>query len=209
MLGPAKTGKVVSEKERKLVAYHEAGHALAAASIEGADPVHKISIVSRGSAGGYTMKVPQDDAYFRTRSQFMGDLAMLLGGYAAEEEAFGEMSTGASNDLEKVAELARRIVTRYGMSEKMGPATFGHNTEASFLGRELAHGAHTSEATAADIDGEIKKLTLRAHALAKTIMKTRRTVLDAIANALLEKESLEQEEFAALVEPFGLSPLPA
>jgi cell division protease FtsH len=169
--------------------------------------VHKVSIVSRGYAGGYTMKLPLEDEHLRTRSQFMADLAMMLGGYAAEQEMFGEMSTGASNDLQKASDLARRLVTHYGMSEKLGPIAFGKSSDTIFLGRELGVEKNYSETVATQIDEEVKGFITRGYAVAKKIVSTRKKALEAVANALLEKEVLEQEEFNAVIEPFKLKPL--
>lgn len=207
LMGPERKGRVISKKEREITAYHEAGHALVAASLKNSDPVHKVSIVSRGYAGGYTMKLPLEDMHVRTKSQFASDLAMMLGGYAAEQEVFGEMSTGASNDLQKVSELARRLVTQYGMSEKLGPITFGKTQEMIFLGREISTEKNYSESVATQIDEEIKSFIARAYATAKKIVASRKKVLDAIAHALLEKEVLEQEEFNAIIQSFKLKPL--
>ncbi|MSR73480.1 MAG: ATP-dependent metallopeptidase FtsH/Yme1/Tma family protein [Candidatus Pacebacteria bacterium] len=207
LMGPERRGKAVSAKEREITAYHEAGHALVAASLKNSDPVHKVSIVSRGYAGGYTMKLPLEDEHLRTRSQFMADLAMMLGGYAAEEAMFGEMSTGASNDLQKVSDLARRLVTHYGMSEKLGPITFGKSTDMILLGREFGGDKNYSETVATQIDEEVRIFIARGYATAKKIISTRKKVLEAVANALLEKEVLEQEEFNAVIAPFKLKPL--
>ena len=207
LMGPERKGKAVSKKEREITAYHEAGHALVAASLKNSDPVHKVSIVSRGYAGGYTMKLPLEDEHLRTRSQFMADLAMMLGGYAAEQEMFGEMSTGASNDLQKVSELARRLVTHYGMSEKLGPITFGKSNDMLFLGREFGGDKNYSETVATQIDEEVKGFIARGYATAQKVVSTRKKALEAIAKALLEKEVLEQEEFNEVIAPFKLKPL--
>jgi cell division protease FtsH len=207
LMGPERRGKVISVKEREITAYHEAGHALVAASLKNSDPVHKVSIVSRGYAGGYTMKLPLEDESLRTRSQFMADLAMMLGGYAAEEAMFGEMSTGASNDLQKVSDLARRLVTHYGMSEKLGPITFGKSTDMIMLGREFGGDKNYSETVATQIDEEVRSFIARGYATAKKIISTRKKVLEAIAKALLEKEVLEQDEFNEVLAPFKLKPL--
>jgi cell division protease FtsH len=207
LMGPERKGRAISLKEREITAYHEAGHALVAASLKNSDPVHKVSIVSRGYAGGYTMKLPLEDERLRTRSQFTADLAMMLGGYAAEEAVFGEMSTGASNDLSKVADLARRLVTQYGMSEKIGPVAFGKLGDTLFFGREIGGQNAYSEAVAAQIDDEVKGFVARAHATAKKIISTRKKALDAIAKSLLEKEVLEQDEFNEVIAPFKLKPL--
>ncbi len=207
LMGPERRGKAVSAKEREITAYHEAGHALVAASLKNSDPVHKVSIVSRGYAGGYTMKLPLEDEHLRTRSQFMADLAMMLGGYAAEEAMFGEMSTGASNDLQKVSDLARRLVTHYGMSEKLGPITFGKSTDMIILGREFGGDKNYSETVATQIDEEVRSFIDRGYTTAKKIISTRKKALEAVAKALLEKEVLEQEEFNAVIAPFKLKPL--
>ena len=207
LLGPERKGRVITDKERKTTAYHEAGHALVAASLANSDPIHKVSIVSRGFAGGYTRKLPIEESRLRTRSQFLTDLAVLLGGYAAEQEIFGEMSTGASDDLKKASELARKLVTQFGMSEKLGPMTFGKTQELIFLGREIATEKNYSESVATEIDREVKNFIGRAYNLAKKIIANRRKVLDAIASSLLEKEVLEQEEFYAIIGAFKLKPL--
>lgn len=207
LLGPERKNRVTSQKEREITAYHEAGHALVAASLKNSDPVHKVSIVSRGQAGGYTLKLPTEETRLRTKSQFMTDLSMMLGGYVAEKLVFGEMSTGASNDLQKASELARAIVTKYGMSEKLGPITFGKTQELVFLGREISHERNYSESIAKEIDAEVSSFIDKAHMTAQKILSTRRKVLDAIAKTLLEKEVLEQEDFYAVVGKFNLKPL--
>ncbi len=209
MMGPERRGRAISPKEREITAYHEAGHALVAASLVNSDPIHKVSIVSRGFAGGYTLKLPLEDVRLRTRSQFAADLAMMLGGYVAEQEMFGEMSTGASNDLQKVSELARRLVTQYGMSEKIGPIAFGTTEETMFLGHAMGGEKNYSETAATEIDAEIKGFISRAYALAKKIVSSRKKVLTAIADALLEKEVLEQDDFNAIVQSFKLKPIAA
>jgi cell division protease FtsH len=138
LLGPARKSRVISQREKEITAYHEAGHALVAAAIKDADPVHKVSIVSRGMAGGYTLKLPTEERRLRTRSQFLADLAVAFGGYAAELAVFGDLSTGSSNDIRQATDLAHRLVTQYGMSEKFGPRTFGRREELLFLGREIS-----------------------------------------------------------------------
>jgi len=207
LLGPERKGRVTSERERKITAYHEAGHALVTASLKDADPVHKISIVSRGRAGGYTLKLPTEDVRLRTKSQFLADLAIMMGGYTAEQTVFGDVSTGASNDLKEASELSRRLVTRFGMSN-LGPITFGGSDDAVFLGREITSGKNYSEEIAAKIDQEVHRFISIAEATANKILETRKKVLDAIAKALLEKETLEQEEFYNILKPFNLKPLP-
>ncbi len=207
LLGPERRNRVISQKERDITAYHEAGHALAAASLKNSDPVHKVSIVSRGQAGGYTLKLPLEETRLHTRSQFLTDLAMMLGGYAAEEKVFGEMSTGASSDLQKASELARRLVTQYGMSDKLGPMTFGKTQEMIFLGREMTTEKNYSEDVAKAIDGEVQKFIANAHKTAQKIIQTRRKVLDVIAKVLLEKETIEQDEFAELMKQHNTKPI--
>lgn len=207
LLGPERKNRVIAPKEREMIAYHEAGHALVAASLKHSDPVHKISIISRGQAGGYTLKLPIEDLRLRTRSQFLADITMSLGGYAAEQLMFGEISTGASNDLQHSSDVARRLVTQYGMSDKLGPLTFGKTQELVFLGREIATEKNYSESIAAQIDIEVRGFISRAHKAAQKILATRRKALDAIATLLLEKETIEQDEFASLMKKFDLKPL--
>ena len=206
LLGSERRGRLVSEKEKKIVAYHEAGHALVTASLKDADPVHKVSIVARGRAGGFTLKLPTEEVRLKTKTQFMTDLATALGGYVSEKEVFNDISTGASNDIKKASELARKLVTQYGMSA-LGPITFGKNEEMIFLGREITAEKNYSEEVAAKIDKEVESLLKKAWQVAAKIVKTRKTALNAIANALLEKETLEQEEFYKILDPFKLQPL--
>ena len=139
LLGPERKSRVISQKEKEMTAYHEGGHALVAAALKEADPVQKVSIISRGYAGGYTMKLPTEDRHLKTRAQFLADLAMMMGGYASEKLTFGDISTGASNDLKQASELARQLVMKYGMSD-LGPITFGKNEELLFLGRDIGEG---------------------------------------------------------------------
>lgn len=206
LLGPERRSRVISEREKKITAYHEAGHALVTASLKNSDPVHKISIVARGRAGGYTLKLPIEEARLRTRGQFLTDLAVALGGYTAEQTVFGDISTGASNDLKEASHLARALVTKYGMSE-LGPMTFGKSEEMIFLGREIAVEKDYSEEVAAKIDREIRKFIDLGHKTAQKIIQARRKALDAIADALIKKETLEQDEFYSLLKPFNLKPL--
>ncbi|HEY4500034.1 MAG TPA: ATP-dependent zinc metalloprotease FtsH [Candidatus Paceibacterota bacterium] len=207
LLGPERKNRVISEKEKEITAYHEAGHALVAASLKHSDPVHKVSIISRGRAGGYTLKLPSEDVHLKTRSQFMADLAVMMGGYVSEKETFGEMTTGASNDLKEASKLARALVTQFGMSDVLGPQTFGESHELIFLGKELSHDRNYSEQVASQIDVEVKSFINRAYESARKIVSTRKQALEAIAKVLIEKETLEQEEFYKLIEPFKLKPL--
>ena len=204
ILGPARKSRLVSEKEREITAYHEAGHALVSAGLKDADPVSKVSIVARGQAGGYTLNLPLEDRRLKTKSQFLADLTVMLGGYSSEEIVFKDITTGASNDLKQASRLARQLVTRYGMSEKLGPQTFGKTEELVFLGREITTEKNYSEKVATQIDEEVKKFIGRAYEKAKKIISANRDALKAVAKALIEKEVLEQEEFYALVKPFKL-----
>lgn len=207
LLGPERKNRVTSPKEREITAYHEAGHALVAASLKHSDPVHKVSIISRGQAGGYTLKLPTEDVRLRTRSQFCADIAMALGGYVAEQLVFGEMSTGASNDLRTASDLARKLVTQYGMSDKLGPITFGKTQELVFLGREIATEKNYSENVAMAIDAEVSNFITRAQRTAQSILKSKRKVLDALAKQLLDKEVIEQDEFASLMKQLNVKPV--
>lgn len=208
ILGPERKGRVISDREKKVTAYHEAGHALVAASLKDADPVHKISIISRGRAGGYTMKLPIEENRLKTKKQFMAEMATMMGGYASEEILFKDVSTGASNDLQEASKLSRRLVTKYGMSSVIGPVVFANGEESVFLGRELHHENRPSEAMSAKIDAEVSTFLHNAYEAAKKIITARRKVLDAIATRLLEKETIEQEEFDALMKEFDLKALP-
>jgi len=207
LLGPERRSRVLSAKEKETTAYHEAGHSLVAASLKNADPVHKVSIVARGRAGGYTLKLPIEETYLRTKSQFMTDLAVLLGGYASEQTTFNDISTGASNDLQAASDLARKLVTKFGMSEKLGPVTYGKVEELIFLGREIATEKNYSEEIAAEIDKEVKNFINKALETAKKIIVSRKKVLKAIAQKLIEKETLEREEFENLIKSFKLKPM--
>lgn len=204
LLGPERRSRLISEKEKKITAYHEAGHALVAASLKDSDPVQKISIISRGRAGGYTLKLPIEEQRIRTRAQFMADVLVLLGGYAAEKIIFHDISTGAANDLKQVAKLARDLVTKFGMSEKFGPVTFGDNEELVFLGKEIVSGKNYSEEVAALIDKEIQKIIDLAYKKAHKIISLYKPALQKLAEELLKKEILEQEEFYALIKPFKI-----
>ena len=206
ILGPERRTRVISDKEKEMTAYHEAGHALIAVSLKDTDPVHKVSIVSRGMAGGYTLKLPSEDVRLRTRAHFLSDLAVMLGGYAAEGAVFGDISTGASNDLKEASALARSLVTRYGMS-KLGPITFGKTDELVFFGREISSEKNYSEAVATRIDNEIERIIKNALKVAEKIIAGKRNVLEAIAKALTEKETLEHEDFYALVKRFVIKPI--
>ena len=206
ILGPERKTRVISDKEKEITAYHEGGHALVAVALKDSDPIHKVSIVSRGFAGGYTMKLPNEEERLRTKRQFLSDLAMMMGGYISEKLTFKNISTGASNDLKQATDLARRMVTKYGMSD-LGPITFGETEELIFLGREIAVEKNYSEHVAMKIDEEVRKLITLAHETAEKVLSHNKKALRAIANALLEKETLEQEEFYAVLKPFKIKPL--
>ena len=206
MLGAERKSRVISEKEKKITAYHEAGHALTAASIKGADPVHKVSIISRGLAGGYTLKLPIEEEHLKTRKQFMADIATLFGGYVSEKLIFKDVSTGAYNDLKEASELARQLVKKYGMSD-LGPITFGKTEEMIFLGREISTEKNYSEKMAEKIDEEVEKIINKALAAAKKVLTLHQDALKAIAQALMEKENLEQEDFYKIIKEFNISPI--
>lgn len=199
MLGPERKSHILSPEEKKITAYHEGGHALIAASLKHSDPVHKVSIVARGRAGGYTLKLPSEDRHLYSRSHFLDELAVSLGGYTAEKLVFDELTTGAGDDLKKATALARSLVTRFGMSEKVGPVALGEKEELVFLGRELATERNYSEETARLIDQEVKKLLDEAQQRATEVLTTRRAKLDEIARVLIEKETIEREEFDKII----------
>lgn len=199
ILGPERKGHVINDEEKKISAYHEAGHALVAASLPNADPVHKVSVISRGRALGYTLKLPTYDRHLYSRSHFMDELAVSLGGYAAEEVVFGELTTGASDDIRKATAIARDLVQRYGMSKKIGPVAFSDSGETVFLGKELGVERAYSEETAAIIDKEVTSFMKKAFDTAKQVIRTRRDKLDEIARKLIEKETIERDEFAQIM----------
>ncbi len=208
IMGPERRSRVISQHEKEITAYHEGGHALVAASLKEADPVQKVSIISRGFAGGYTMKLPNEDVHLKTRAQFLADLAMMMGGYASEKLIFGDISTGASNDLKEASDLARRLVTKYGMSE-LGPMTFGKTEEMMFLGREISSEKNYSEKVASEIDEEVKRFLMHAYEVAEKVLKSHKGALKKIADTLIEKETLEQDDFNAVLKPFKIKPMAA
>jgi len=200
MAGPERRSRVISEEEKEIVAYHEAGHALAAAKTPQADKVRKVTIIARGVASGYTMILPEEDRYLASRTKFEADLVTMLGGRAAEEIVFDQVTTGASNDLERVTELARKMVTEYGMSDELGPMTFGEREELIFLGRSIAEHRNYGEPVARAIDSEIRAIVTRAHERAREIMVRHRDALDALAQQLIQKETLSEAEVDALLD---------
>jgi cell division protease FtsH len=197
--GPEKKTRVMSEKERLVTAYHELGHAIVGHVLPNCDPVHKISIISRGQALGYTISLPEEDKFLTTRAQLTETMAMTLGGRAAEEIVFGEITTGASNDLEKVTETAKQMVMRYGMSERLGPRVFGHDSSQPFLGRDMSSEPDYSDEIAREIDDEIRRIVEEAHQTAKDILVEHREGLDRISKLLLERETIDAEAFAKLL----------
>ncbi|MCD6412439.1 AAA family ATPase [bacterium] len=199
LLGPERKSFLLSEKERKIAAYHEAGHAIVSAFTPSSSKVQKISIVARGKAAGYTLRLPEEEKHFKTKTEFLADLASLLGGYAAEKLVFGEITTGAANDLRDATDIARALVTKYGMSS-LGPITFGKFSQPVFLGREIAVEKDYSDEVAAKIDRETKKFIDQAYKTAIKILKKHRKFLDKVAQILMEKETIEKEEFEKLVE---------
>ncbi|MFA5870493.1 MAG: ATP-dependent zinc metalloprotease FtsH [Candidatus Paceibacterota bacterium] len=205
LLGPARKNRIINDHEKRVTAYHEAGHAIVAAIIKNSDPVHKVSVVSRGVAGGYTLKLPMEERHLRTKSDFVGDIAVSLGGYAAEQAVFKDITTGSSSDIQQATDMAELLVTKYGMSEKLGPRAYGKGQEMTFLGRGFGNDKDYSETVGTTIDGEINEYLQKGLQTARKIMTTYRKALDGVAAALIEKETLEQEEFYKLLKDLGVS----
>lgn len=197
--GPEKKSKVVSEDEKRLTAFHEAGHAVCTFHCKTQDPVHQVSIIPRGMAGGYTMSLPEHDRGFRTKTQMEEEVIVLLGGRVAEKIVLDEISTGASNDIERATDLARSMITRYGFSEKLGPIVYGHDNSEVFLGRDYSQGRNYSENVAAEIDGEIRELIDTSYENAKQILLSHRDQLDKVAHYLMEHEKIDGEDFYKLM----------
>jgi cell division protease FtsH len=198
--GPEKKTRVMSEKERKITAYHEMGHAIVGHYLPNSDPVHKISVISRGQALGYTISLPTEDKFLTTRAELLDTMAMTLGGRAAEEIVFGEVTTGASNDIEKVTATAKQMVMRFGMSEKLGPRVFGHDHGQPFLGREFSAEPDYSDEIAREIDDEIRRIVESAHVQAKDILTQYRESLTKLSEVLIKRETIEKEQFEALLQ---------
>jgi len=196
--GPEKKSRVISEKEKKIVAYHEAGHALTMHMLPNTDPVHKVSIISRGLTLGYTMPLPTEDRHLLSKAKIMDDLAGLMGGRVAEEVIFGDVTTGAQNDLEQATRIARQMVCEYGMSERLGPRTFGHRQELIFLGREITEQRDYSEDVAQAIDQEVRQLIDTAHEAARRILTEHKEKLNQIAQWLIKEETIERATLDAL-----------
>ncbi|HYY55291.1 MAG TPA: ATP-dependent zinc metalloprotease FtsH [Candidatus Dormibacteraeota bacterium] len=217
-LGPERRSRVISEKEKRVIAYHEGGHALVGHLLPNCDPIHKISIVARGMAGGVTWSLPEEDKYLRSKKEFEDDIAMALGGWVAEQLATGDTTTGASNDIEKASEMARQMVMRYGMSERLGPLAFGRRDELIFLGRQIAEERNYSEEIAKQIDEEVHEIIDRGYRRAKELLTARREKLDQIVDRLMAEETIEGEEFekmfgdeqiaaaASIAEPTSMPP---
>ncbi len=202
--GPERKSRIISEKERTIAAYHEAGHALVSTMVDHGDTVHKVSIIQRGRSGGYTLLLPREERYLLTRSELFDQLKVLLGGRVAEGAVLGEISTGAQNDLQKVAEIARKMVCDYGMSEAIGPMAFGQAEDQVFLGRDIAHTRHHSEEFAACVDKEVRKIIAEAYSKTEGIIRDNISGLHSLANALLAQETLAGEEVRRLVETASL-----
>ncbi len=199
--GPERKSRLISEEEKRIVAYHEAGHAVVMNAVPESDPVHKVSITARGMAGGYTLALPEEDRTLMGRKKLVAEMVGLMGGRAAEEIVFNDITSGASNDLERVTKMARAMVTRLGMSSDLGPMVYGQKEELIFLGREISEQRDYSEAVAEQIDKEVRTLVNDAYERAKRILVEYRDTLDTIAHKLLEVETLSREEFEALFPP--------
>jgi len=204
--GPEKKSKVISDQEKRLVSYHEAGHALVGYLLPNTDPVHKVSIIPRGRAGGYTLLLPKEDRYYMTRSMLRDQIVMLLGGRVAEDLVLKEISTGAQNDLERATEIARKMIMEYGMSDRLGPLTLGHKQDQVFLGRDISRDRNYSEEIASAIDQEVRKMVDDAYDTARNLLNEHIQALHAIAGELMEKETIEAGDFAQLMKLQGLTP---
>lgn len=200
IMGPERKSRVISDKEKRLTAYHEGGHTIVGMLLEHTDPVHKVTIIPRGRAGGYTLSLPKEDKYYATRSEMLDELKVLLGGRVAEALVLKEISSGASNDLQRATQLARQMICEYGMSENIGPVTFGHRQDQVFLGRDIARDKDYSEEVAAEIDKEVRTFMEDAYAATEKLLSENIDKLHVIAKALMEKETLDEEEINQLVK---------
>lgn len=198
--GPEKRSRVMSEEEKRLVAYHEAGHAVVGSMLPNTDPVHKISIIPRGRAGGYTLMLPTEDRHYLTKSRLLDEITTLLGGRVSEDLVLKDISTGAQNDLERATGLVRKMITEYGMSEELGPLTFGRPQEQVFLGRDIARDRNYSEEIAYSIDKEARRIIEQCYQKAKTILEENIQKLHLVANTLMEKETIDASEFEMLMQ---------
>lgn len=199
MIGPERKSRVITEQDKKITAYHEAGHAVVAHFLPGVDAVQKVSIIARGQAGGYTLKVPTEDRHYHSKSEFINELSVLLAGHLVEKDVFGEVTTGATSDLRRATSIARSLVTDYGMSENLGPRTYGEREEMIFLGKEIHEQRDYSEKIAEKIDEEVASFLEKAAKVTNDIIKNKKKYIEKVVAALLEKETLEKEEFAALM----------
>ena len=197
--GPEKKSRVISEKEKKLVAYHEGGHAIVSYFLPHTDKLHKISIIPRGRAGGYTLLLPEEDRNYITRSYLLDEITTLLGGRVAEALVLNDISTGAQNDLERASSIVRKMITEYGMSEELGPITFGHKSEEVFLGRDISRDRNYSDAIAYAIDKEASAYIESSYQKAKDILKENMDKLHQVAARLIEQETMEAEEFEEIM----------
>jgi len=198
--GPERKSRLISEEEKRIIAFHEAGHALVGHVLPETDPIHKISIIARGQALGYTLALPTEDKFLTSKNQMTDQLAMMLGGRVAEEVAVGDITTGASNDIERATKMAKQMVTRFGMSEKLGPQTFGDANHEVFLGRDFSANADYSPEIAYEIDKEISRLIDDAYEKAREILTERKPQLDQMADVLVERETVDRDELLALLE---------
>lgn len=199
--GPEKKSRVISDREKKITAYHEAGHAVASHYLETHDPVHQISIIQRGRAGGYTLSLPTEDKNYQTRREMLDEIVSLLGGRVAEALTLGDISTGASNDISRATDIARKMITKYGMSDTLGPIVYGSDHDAVFLGRDFTSTKDYSETVASQIDEEIKAIVEDAYARCESILKEHNDKLETVAAFLLEHEKMEADEFMAVMDP--------
>ncbi len=206
MMGRERRSMIIPEEEKRSTAYHEAGHAIVATLIPGADPIHKVSIIPRGMALGVTQQLPIDERHTYSKDYLKDNITILMGGRVAEELVRGELTTGAGNDIERSTYIARKMVCEWGMSEKLGPVTFGQKQEAIFLGREFGRHQDYSESTARDIDNEVKVIVLFCYDRAKQLLKTNIHVLHKVANTLLEKEVVDGAEIKRIIEDLVVPP---
>ena len=198
--GPERKTRLISDEEKKVIAYHEAGHAMVGHNLPHTDPIHKISIIPRGQALGYTQSLPTEDRFLVAKEEMLDDLAMFLGGRVAEELAIGDVTTGASNDIERATKMARQMVTRFGMSDKLGPMTLGDAGHEVFLGRDFAANPDYSPEIAFEIDKEVRRLIDEAYDKARTILQGHRAQLDQMATVLIERETIDKDELQALLD---------
>jgi cell division protease FtsH len=203
MMGAERRSMIISLEERRNTAYHESGHALVAKLLPGADPVHKVTIIPRGMALGLTQQIPLDDRHTYSRPFLLNNLAILFGGRAAEELILGHMTTGAGNDIERATDMARKMICEWGMSEKLGPMTFGKKEEEIFLGRDFTQRVDYSETTAVQIDGEVRRIIMEAYERAKMLLRRNLEVLHKMAEALLERESIDGSDIDEILRQYG------